>query len=214
MLSCMNALAHFARIVSLCIVGTSILPAWAATPVVPDQRDGRVLEALLLHLLADQKFDMAKVLTNGAVIVLHARTPEKTGFLKSHQIRSDIGNRTLPADAERDLQQRNSPSDATPDMYDAVTASFTNLTFSSEGIAVVDLTRVLSQRRSPGAFEITQPKARGWVQAYLPGYSKDGTRAVVRAGVGPSAHGAMVTALLEKTGDRWVVKWHHITWYA
>jgi hypothetical protein len=170
------------------------------------------LESLLLHLLADTNFDMTRASTNGAVIVLHTRTPEKTGFLTSDQVRSDIGSHTLPSDAERDLRRRNTLPDAKPDTYDAITAFYTNLTFAAP-IVVADLTDKTGGRRSYGAFEEAHPKARGFVRAYLPGYSKDGTRAVVRAGVGPSAHGAMVTALLEKSGDKWVVKWHHIAWY-
>ena len=75
------------------------------------------------------------------------------------------------------------------------------------------LTEVWSQRRSYGSFSAAHPKACGWAEAYLPGYSKDGLRAIVRAGVGPSAHGAVVTALLEKIDGRWVVKWHHIASY-
>ncbi len=208
----MNALAHFAGKVSLCIVCTSLLAAQAATPVIPDKRDGQVLEALLLHLLDDPKFDMARVSTNGAVIVLHVRTPEKTGFLQSRQIRSDVGSHTLPGDAEEDLRLRNSPPNGKPETYDAIIASFTNLTFGA-GIAVADLTGFWSHGRSHGSFSAAHPKARGWAEAYLPGYSKDGLRAVVRARVGPSAHGAMVTALLEKIDGKWVIKWHHIAWY-
>jgi hypothetical protein len=209
----MNALAQFARIFSLCITCVWLLPARAATTAVPDERDGQVLDALLLHLLSDPKFDMTRVSTNGATIVLHTQTPEKTGFLQSHQMRSDVGGHTLPSDAERDLQRRNSPPNAKADTYDAVAASFTNLTFSA-GVVVADLTSTWKDRRSFSAFEEAYPKARGYVRAYLAGYSKDGTRALVRATAGPSAHGAMVTALLEKSGGKWVVKWHHIAWYA
>jgi hypothetical protein len=170
------------------------------------------LEAVLLRLLADPDFDMTRTSTNGAVIVLHTCTPDKTGFLMSHQIRSDIGSHTLPSDVEGDLRRRNTPPDAKPDTYDAVAAFYTNLTFSAR-IVVADLTDKTGSR-TYGAFEKAHPKARGFARAYLPGYSKDGTRAVVRASVGPSPHGAMVTALLEKLGDKWVVKWHHIAWYA
>ena len=212
MLGPMNVPACFARLVSLCVVCASLLPAHAATPVIPDKRDGQVLEVLLLSLLNDPKFNMTRTPTNGAVIVLHVRTPEKTGLLQTHQIRSDVGSHTLPGDAERDLRLRNSSPNGKSDTYNAITASFTNLSFGA-GIAVADLTEVWSQRRSYGSFSAAHPKACGWAEAYLPGYSKDGLRAIVRAGVGPSAHGAVVTALLEKIDGRWVVKWHHIASY-
>ncbi len=167
----------------------------------------------MLHLLADAKFDMTRVSTNGGLVVLHARTPEGTGYLMSQQMRIDIGSHTLPSDVEGDLRRRNTPPDAKPDTYDAVTAFYTNLTFAA-GITVADLSDKWGGPRFYGAFEKAYPKARGWLEAYLPGYSTDGTRAVVRAGAGPSPHGAMVTALLEKRDGKWVVKWHHIAWYA
>lgn len=209
----MHTLRLFARIAALCMICAFAKSARAATPLIPDKRDGQVLEALLLHLLADPEFDMARVHTNRAVIVLHARTPKKTGFLTPDQMRSDIGRHTLPGDAERDLRRRNSLPGTKPDTYEAVAAFFTNLTFGA-GIVVADLTDKMGDRYSYGAFADANPKARGWVEAYLPGYSKDGTRAVVRAGVGPSAHGAMVTALLVKKGDKWAVKWYDIAFYA
>ena len=187
----MNTLRQFARVPLLCVLLTLGPQVSAATAPAPDERDRQVLEAVLLHLLADPEFDMTRVPTNGAVIVLHKRTPEKTGFLMSHQIRSDIDSRTLPSDVQEDLRRRNTPPNAKPDTYDATTAFYTNLTFSAP-IVVADLTDKTGGRWSYRAFEEAHPKARGFARAYLPGYSKDGTRAVVRAGVGPSPHGAMV----------------------
>jgi hypothetical protein len=203
-----------AKLAFVCLFAGFVLPvAGEAEPTVPDDRDRQVLEALLLHLLVDKDFDMTRVPTNGATIVLHARTPEKTGFLMSHQIRSEIRERTLPAGTETDVRRRNTPPRA-PDTYDSVTAYYTNLTFHS-GIVVADLTELWKRgRRSSISFPETYPKARGWLEPYLPGYSKDGMCAVVRAGVGPWVHGAMLTAVLEKTGDKWVVKWYQVAWFA
>ena len=209
MLRSMNVRRYCSLYVLLCTVCALASGLPAATPVVPGDRDRQVLETLLLHLLADPTFDMTRVSTNGATIVLHTRTPEKTGFIQSHQMRIDIGDHTLPSDVERDLQRRNSK----PGTYDAIEASFADLKFAP-GIVVADLTDKRAGRRASRAFEETHPKARGWLEAYLPGYSKDGSRAVVRGGTGPSAHGAMVTALLEQSGDKWVVKWHFLAWYA
>jgi hypothetical protein len=207
----MNTLRQFSRLTLLCIAVAFVSPVFGANTTVADERDRQVLEAVLRRLLADSASG-TRVSTNGAVIVLHKRTPEKTSPLMSQQIRIDIGSHTLPSDVEGDLRRRNIPADTKPDTYDAITAFYTNLTFST-GIVVADLTDKTGGR-TYGAFEKAHPKARGFARAYLPGYSKDGTRAVVRASVGPSPHGAMVTALLEKLGDKWVVKWHHIARYA
>jgi hypothetical protein len=206
----MNTLPQFRQLSLLCIAFAFVLPVSGASP---DQRDRQVLETLLMHLLTDSKFDVTRVPTNGATIVLHTRTPEKTGFLMSDQIRSEIDHRTLPSDAESDLRRRNTPADAKPDTYDSITAFYTNLTFAA-GIVVTDLTETWKGRRSFTSFEDAHPKARGWLEAYLPGYSKDGTRAVVRAGVGPWAHAAMLTAVLEKRGDKWVVVWYYVARFA
>jgi len=206
----MNALPQFRHLFLLCVACAFVSPVSAAPP---DQRDRQVLETLLLHLLSDSKFDMTRVSTKGATIVLHTRTPEGTGFLMSHQIRAEIGSRKLPSDAESDMRRRNTPADAKPDTYDSVAVSYTNLTFAA-GIMLTNLTEIWKGRRSFTSFEDAYPKARGWLEAYLPGYSADGKRAVVRAGVGPWAHAAMLTAVLEKRGDKWVVVWYHIARFA
>jgi hypothetical protein len=216
-----KVLNSFSNPLLLFLFSALALPSEGAAPVIPDERDGRVLEALLLHLLHDPKFEMTRVPTNEwvivPVIVLHDRTPEKTGYLRREQMRSDTRNHTLPSEAEEDLRQRNSPADAKPDNYDCVTAYYTNLTLRSR-IVIADLSKIASAaarpRSSDLALQRAYPNARGFVYAYLPGYSKDAKQAIVRAGVGPSAHGAMLTALLEKNGEKWTVKWYHVARYA
>ncbi len=192
-------------------VAGAFVPAVAGAP--PDERDRQVLETLLVHLLNDPKLDLTKVPTEGATIILHARTPEKTGFLMSNQIHADLGNRRLPAETETDLRRRNTPADAKPDTYDAVTVFYTNLTFAA-GIVVTNLSEVWQRGRRYQSFEGAHPSARGWLVAYLPGYSRDGTHAVVRAAVGPWAHAAMLTAVLNNRGGKWMVEWYHISFYA
>ena len=197
----MSALRQIGRLFLFCIACVFALLASAAPP---DERARQVLESLLLHLLADPKFDMTRVSTNGTTIVLHTQTPGKTGFLMAEQIRVEIGNRALPGDAEQDMRRRN----------DSVMASYTNMKFAG-GIAVTNLAEIWKKgRRSIVAFQNEHPKACGWLESYLPGYSKNGTRAVVRAGVGPWVHGAMLTAVLEKRRDKWVVAWYHVARFA
>jgi hypothetical protein len=163
-----------------------------------------------LHLLASADFDMTRVPKDGATIMLHSRTPEKTGMIKPEQMQHDIGEgHTIPEEIRRDLLRRN----AQPGTYDSRAAPFGGLKLDQR-IVVADLTGKLGGRSSSGAFEEAYPKARGWIEAYLPGYSKDGSRAVVRAWAGPSPHGAVVTAILEKSGDKWLVKWHYLAFFA
>ena len=183
-----------------------------ATLTSSDQRDRDVLQAVLLRLLTDSEFNMTRASSNAAVIVLHSRTSQKTGFLQTHQMRSDIGKHTLPKEAEKDLQERNSPRNPRPDTYDAINSSFANFPFATN-ILVADLTGKMGSLLYR-EFRKAYPNACGWVEAYLPGYSKDGRTAVVRALVGPWTHAASVTAVLEKSGEKWNVKWHHIAFYA
>ena len=111
------------------------------------------------------------------------------------------------------MRRRNTPADAKPDSYDSVAAFYTNLTFSAN-ITVTNLTETWKERRSFTSLQKVHPKARGWLEAYLPGYSAEGSHAVVRAGVGPSAHGAMLTAVLEKRDDKWAVAWYYLAHFA
>lgn len=206
----MKSVCSFSRFVVLLIACALASALSAANPVAPDERDRQVLQTLLLHLLAHPEFDMTNVPAQGATIILHRRTPEKTGMLQSNQIRADLGGRKkLPAGIEQALRRRNSRSTG----FDSVEASFAELKFAA-GIVVTDLTGNRGFVGSARAFEKAHPKARGWVEAYLPGYSNDGAQAVVRAWIGPTPHGASVIALLKKRGEKWVVLWHEIALYA
>jgi hypothetical protein len=62
-------------------------------------------------------------------------------------------------------------------------------------------------------FADKHPQARGWVQVYLPGYSKPRDQAVLRFYLGPSAHGAAGTYFLNKQDGVWRVKWRDFAFY-
>jgi hypothetical protein len=210
---CMNSLRQLSRILLLVSVFCPLHASFAdASGIIPDARDKQVLETLLQHLLSDKKFNLTDVAIKNSTIVLHVRTPTNSAYVQTSQTRADIGDHTLPEDALLDLLNRNSKPETKPEDHEATTASFKLLTFGP-GIVVADLTAIY-QEGSFQAFKDAHPTARGFVNAYLPGYSKKGTLAIVRAGIDPWPHGAMVTALLEKTGDKWIVKWHHLTFYA
>lgn len=203
----MKAPRHFSVILLLCFL-CRISTSTAGEPaVIPDERDRQVLEAVLLDLLPDVAFRNARLPRTATNIVLHLRTPEKTGMIQPDQMRYDTGKEhTIPEDIAGALVRRN----AKPGTYDSVFALFKDLKFDPR--IIVDEVAGKNEGRSP-AFEQKYPSARGWVEPYLPGYSKDGTRAVVRAWIGPSEHGAVATALLEKTGGKWLVKWHHLAFF-
>jgi hypothetical protein len=209
--------AKLYRSILYCIalqLSLSLVPvSGAATYVVPDQRDRDVLNALLIHLCSDVGFDLTKVSTNHAQILLHYRTPGKTGSLTTDQIQSDLRTNSLPVDAEDNLRKRNGLNVEKPGDYETVAALFGNVKFSP-AIVVTNLHnwRIEPQILKSG-FNKTFPNDRGWLEAYLPGYSNDGNQAVVRATIGPWVHGASLTALMEKREIGWIVKWYKIAYY-
>ncbi|HYG24405.1 MAG TPA: hypothetical protein VEH04_16630 [Verrucomicrobiae bacterium] len=178
----------------------------ADTAVQPDDRDRQVLQAALLHVLADPKFNLTRS-TNANAVFLNVRNPDKTGMLRPGQMAQDIGEgRTIPSFIQTNLLSRNQKPGST---YDSVPVSFAELKFDPK-IVVADI----SSESKKWPFAKAHPSARGWFEAWLPGYSEDGKQAVVRSWVGPSPHGAMATIFLEKEQGGWVVKWHHIAHFA
>jgi len=125
------------------------------------------------------------------------------------QIESDLQpQHQLPAGMSEVLMQRNGK----PGTFDANPATFVKWKFDPK-IVLADSSEDLGGNRFQDVFTKKFPTARGWVEPWLPGYSKDGTLALVRGWLGPTPHGAVFTTLLERKGDRWVVKWHSISYF-
>jgi hypothetical protein len=171
--------------------------------VNPSEADREVIQAVVIHLLDEPEFDFHLGKPERKAIVLHRRTPEKTGILAPHQIETDTRqNERVTPDLVQALLDRNQR----PGTYDCVEARYDELKFDSR-IMVADLTNQRG-RRPLQSFEKSFPDAIGWVEAYLPGYSVDGSKAIFRAWVGPSPHGGVVTAVLEKRDGIWKVAWY------
>jgi len=170
--------------------------------VTPNARDSAVVEAVVSHLLTQSDFSFAGQPADGTHVVLHDRTPDKTGFLKPQQMRVAFGDQTLCDELELDLKRRNE----IPDSFDAVVASYAGLDFSEA--VVVDA--VIGSE----GFEKKHSQARAWFEPYLPAYSEDGTRAVVYGFVGPWAHAATVAAILKQSEGAWVVESYFLAYYA
>ena len=201
---------------ALIISSLAIATAAPAAPAAdgPDDRDRAVMEAALLALLKhdDFSFFQKKWTEKQDAIVLDTRTPEKTGFLQSGQIKGELSpgsTRTLPDELLAAVLQRNHVPGTD---YDAKDVSFKDLK-PDPRIILDDL-----GKRDFGyggmKFRDIHPRARGHATLYLPGYSADGSHAVVRALIGPSAHGGAATVLLEKKAEKWTVLWVNIAWFA
>jgi hypothetical protein len=177
--------------------GGSSSPSAAA-----DERDQQVLEALLLDLLPNPQFDLAGLGATGGTMVLDFRTPGGNRLFQPDVMwrPRDIGpGHAIPKDVQYDAARRNGD----------VPASFSSLKFDAR-IILTELPRSSGRSRGdPQWFQHAWPNGRAWVHAWLPGYSTDGNQAIVRGWIGPSAHGALLTAFLAKNGGSWAVEWYY-----
>lgn len=114
-------------------------------------------------------------------------------YLSDTQLQSDLREEKweVPAEASESLRQRNIKA-----------APLGGLKFG-KAVIVADIEKV------PPEFNAREySEAKAYAHVWLPGYSKDGSTAVVRLSFGPTPHGATATYLLTKTDSAWkVTKW-------
>jgi hypothetical protein len=164
--------------------------------------DHRILEVALLDPI---DFEEAHILGRGkkTTIVLSEETIGSSFYLSDGQLdgESHDGKKYLvPVDIREDLRRRN-PEEP---------VSMRGFKPSSSKILVRDLKGL----KVDGEFEKEHPNSVGCVEAWLPGYSKDGQTAVLRASFGPTPHGATTTYMLAKKNGRWSVVWRKVAYYA
>ena len=166
-------------------------------------RDELVLNAVLVHFLADHQKDAWTLDGAEAKVLLHIRNPEKTGILD--QTEGDIGDRKLDPELLQALRDRNAGSgwNATPFSYKKFRLD--------KRVTIKDIWA--GQKDSLDSWDRSKGY-KGYFEAYAPGFSKNGQRAVVRAWVGPSPHGGTVTYALELRNDEWTVLWREYAFYA
>ena len=177
---------------------------------VPTERDRQVLDALLLRLAVDPKFDVSRVSTNPPTIVLHREATSLPISLNPEGGLPYLGERTVALDATRNFEQRNQYHDPKAGGSNSLNASFLGLTFSP-GIIVTNVADF--KGRYILKWHAAYPRARGWVETCLPGYSNDGTKAFVEARCGPWPHYSWLYALLEQRNGIWEVKWFEMVHY-
>ena len=194
--------------------------------------DFAVLNAALSHLAADPKFGLAMAF-DGQQFVLHHETGGGGGDVRPGQVRGDFSGvlgrdapegakPALSEEALEDLDARNNSSEIerfegfSYRKADRAPARLAGFKPDSPNVVVGDLEAIPTGefghdfRRN---FLKAYPDARAYVWAYLPGYSADGRRAIVRLSVGPSPHGTMATYLLERGPEngKWTVVWRWFT---
>lgn len=137
-------------------------------------------------------------------IVVHSASRPQTPTLKQRRIHSDTQRRVLPRDAYKNLLKRN-----------VRPVSLTDYHPTDSRIIIDDASSVISSRRymSVTVFSQRYPDAKGFVHLWRPGYSKDGSSALVRLRIAKSKkrEGAVVTYLLVKDEETWRVDWRMVS---
>lgn len=135
-------------------------------------------------------------------MILLDQTAGAAGDYTESQLTSELDERKagdLDLAMRRDLLRRN-----------VKPVSLAGLKFSSSRIV---LRKRSSFDQSLLDFSFERLKARGWVDVFLPGYSQDGSKAVLRFWFGPTPHGAAGTYVLVKKDGHWTVVWRRFAHY-
>lgn len=173
---------------------------------IEEAEDRAVLGAFLQHILTLPPEEASLLPKSGFQIILHERTPERTGMIQSPQWKTYDTQGDVPDEMHQALLDRN--VEAPP--YEARNVSYRTMDFAPP-ILLADVRAAQSSRYDE--FEKKFPEARAWVEAFLPGYSPDKTHALVAAWVGPTPHGAFALAALDKKEERWRISWYSIYWF-
>ena len=190
-----------------CAESPSDAPTESPKPTVGSD-DYQILEIVLTDLVGFKDFDPMVGEGKKTRIVLSIRTAGSDGtggspgFLGDGQLNGEGHDKTpylIAADIRVDLWRRN-PKEP---------VSLAEFKPSSPLILLADLRGL----RGFDGFSTKYPDARGYVVTWLPGFSKDGRAAVLRASFGPTAHGATLTYMLVKKGEHWEVVWRTVGYY-
>lgn len=144
-------------------------------------------------------------------IVLDAKPPKVTEALLGA---SGPGDEPLPSWASRAPRERNNPTRIAPLAWKTICTPCAAPLLLVEDVDASLLAASnpdLGELRFMGVggfdtFERAFPTAYVWIRALLPAYSQDGSEAVVRASLGPSPHGCLVTVLLHLRNGRWEIE--------
>jgi hypothetical protein len=168
-----------------------------ARPPASSNSDYDVFDVVLSDLIDNKEFEPA---TGGR----QAEKPQivfgdttRVGFGKAGVNRvGGLGDwmreKRIPLEVTNDLMSRNPPGKR------YILAGYRP---SNPNILVRDLTQVDQDLGFSSQF----PRARGYVESCLPGYSRDGSAVLVPFKFGPTPHGAIGCYYLSKVNGRWEI---------
>lgn len=141
------------------------------------------------------------------LIVLAVNTVGESGMLDENQISSELKQDGFHISKDIGVSLRN---------RNIKVVSWRGMRQRTKFVAVEDLSKYPHGFAGEywKAIQERYPNAKADVEAWLPGYSKDCTQAVVRFWFGPTAHGATATYMLIRQNKQWKIKWHEISYYA
>ncbi|MCE9560149.1 MAG: ankyrin repeat domain-containing protein [Armatimonadetes bacterium] len=140
-------------------------------------------------------------------IVLLNEIGREGSFLNDSQVNADLDDKQAH---DFSLEIRKSFSKRTGDVA-IVDAAL----FNDSRILVRPQEAIFDKREySDGSPQTEKLQAFGWIHSSLPGYSIDGTAAILRCGFGPTSHGGTLTIFLKKVDGNWQVMWREFAYYA
>jgi hypothetical protein len=172
-------------------------------PAAERDPDHRLFELVLLDL-ANEGNRTLSTRAGRTKVLLDRKSLGDVESLDQEQLNNGLARRqTVPEDVGNSLRARNA----------AGPTSLASFKSTSPKILVGDLSEVPEGDDWQEEFEKRFPDAKGYIKAWLPGYSRDGRTAVLRFRVGPTPHGAVGTYFFEKSNGLWKVKWKHIIYF-
>jgi len=199
-------MTHIFRLILLVLVVHLVPAGCAAPPDAPGRStDFELIELVLVDLIDFKEFhSLTGRDGKKSQIVLSDQTIGSSGFLSDDQLSSESypeKDKLVPPDIGADLRRRNPKEPISLSAFNP----------KNPNIIVEDLSDI--DGKDDAAFEKKHPDARGYVEAWMPGYSEDGRTAVVRVLFGPTPHAATATYMLVKQDGRWKVKWRKTAYY-
>jgi hypothetical protein len=166
--------------------------------------DGIVLQTVLEDLQANYEFRKYGSFGARSQIVVWDATGGSSWYVTPGQLSSETRNGpAVTASLFEELQSRNQRP-----------VSLKEFKPGSPRFRLEPRENQPNKERFHDAFEEQYPDASAFVGFWLPAYSAEGTTALVRFSLGPTAHGACGTYVLMKNQGDWKVNWRKLSYYA
>jgi hypothetical protein len=186
-------------------------------PVAVD--DFKILDVVLLDLLDYEDFNTPSRRKAAIQIILDPMTVGGFSQNDEHQLKVEVDFyhkvQAISEEIAEDLKRRNPEKPISLAGYKSPSPMIVVEKLIPEKIFDSSTGEYLTEEASQEyRFRMAgSPRGCGYLIAWLPGYSKDGNTAVLRAHCGPWPHGATLTYKLARKDGRWTVVWRFVSRY-